>query len=110
MPAGLPNGWCRPTDNEPSAPTNSMASNSSTLRPPHRNDRAVPERADSEVLPIIPGTTLIVIPAKAGIHRGVDTGFRRYDKKKGKVGGTSRLDQETSVNGPASPARFPSLH
>jgi len=26
-------------------------------------------------------STLIVIPAKAGIHPAVDTGFRRYDKK-----------------------------
>jgi len=29
--------------------------------------------------------TLIVFPAKAGIHPAVDTGLRRYDKKEGQL-------------------------
>jgi len=29
-------------------------------------------------------STLIVIPAQAGIHPAVDTGLRRYDKKEGR--------------------------
>ena len=31
-------------------------------------------------------STLIVIPAQAGIHPAVDTGLRRYDNKEGAAG------------------------